>query len=300
MPVAGPPPVDTGTRSGPLAGVRIVSVEQFGAGPFGTLLLADLGAEVIKLEDPAAGGDVGRYVPPAQQGTDSLYFEAFNRGKRSLLLDLRTSAGREVLHRLVRTSEAVYNNLRPDRAAELGVTYRSLAPINAAIVCVSLSAYGRAGPRAGLPGYDALIQAEAGWAALTGDPEGPPTKSGLSLVDYVAGLLSALGLVAALLDARATGRGRDVEANLYDGALAMLSYQATWMLSRGIGATRQGRRIRASSHSSSSARPTAMWRSRVRRSDSFPPLRMRSGFRISRRTGASPTSPAGCGTATSW
>src|SRR5215203_6221045 len=123
----------------PLTGLRIVAVEQFGAGPFGTLLLADLGAEVIKIEDPAAGGDVGRSVPPGASGGSSLYFEAFNRGKRSLALDLTSAAGREVFTRLVATADAVYNNLRGDLPDKLGLTYAALSELNPAIVCVSLS-----------------------------------------------------------------------------------------------------------------------------------------------------------------
>jgi crotonobetainyl-CoA:carnitine CoA-transferase CaiB-like acyl-CoA transferase len=223
----------------PLAGVRIVAVEQYGAGPFGTLYLADLGADVIKIEDPSVGGDVSRYIPPGRAGTDSLFFEAFNRGKRSLALDLKTPAGRAVLERLVSSADAVFSNLRGDQAERLGLTYAALGRVNPAIVCVSLSGYGRDGPGSKLPAYDALIQAEAGWAALTGAPDGPPTKSGLSLADYIAGLTAALGLVVALLDARRTGQGRDVDTNLYDSALAMLSYPATWFLTRGFSTERR-------------------------------------------------------------
>ncbi len=221
-------------RGAPLAGVRIVAVEQYGAGPFGTLYLADLGAEVIKIEDPGVGGDVSRYIPPGRIGTDSLFFEAFNRGKRSLALDLKVPAGRAVFERLVASADAVFSNLRGDQAERLGLTYEVLGRINPAIVCVALTGYGREGPAARLPGYDALIQAESGWASLTGAPDGPPTKSGLSLADYIAGLTAALGLVVALLDARRTGIGRDVDTNLYDSALAMLSYPATWFLSSGF------------------------------------------------------------------
>ncbi|HYM49980.1 MAG TPA: CoA transferase [Candidatus Limnocylindrales bacterium] len=230
----------------PLRGLRIVAVEQFGAGPFGSLHLADLGADVIRLEDPATGGDVSRYVAPGRQGRDSLYFEAFNRGKRSLLLDLKQPAGQEVLHRLVRDAHAVYTNLRGDVVHGLGLTYAVLGPINPAIVCVSLSAYGRDGARAAEPGYDPLIQAEAGWAALTGEPDGPPQKSGLSLADYAAGLMAAFALMAAVFDAQRTGRGRDVDVNLYDVALAMHSYRATWYLSAGV----PGERTAASAHPS--------------------------------------------------
>jgi crotonobetainyl-CoA:carnitine CoA-transferase CaiB-like acyl-CoA transferase len=223
-----------GGRDGPLAGIRIVAVEQYGAGPFGTLYLADLGAEVIKVEDPATGGDVSRYIPPGRVGTDSLFFEAFNRGKRSIAIDLKSPAGRSVFERLVSTADAVFSNLRGDQAERLGLTYEVLGRINPRIVCVALTGYGSSGPGARLPGYDALVQAEAGWASLTGAPDGPPTKSGLSLADYIGGLTAALGLTVALLDAQRTGHGRDVETNLYDSALAMLSYPATWYLSSGF------------------------------------------------------------------
>jgi crotonobetainyl-CoA:carnitine CoA-transferase CaiB-like acyl-CoA transferase len=230
----------------PLAGLRIVAVEQFGAGPFGSLLLADLGAEVIKIEDPAAGGDVGRSVPPGATGGSSLYFEAFNRGKRSLALDLMNPAGREIFTRLVATADAVYNNLRGDLPDRLGLTYAALSEVNPAIVCVSLSAYGREGPRRTDPGYDALVQAEAGWASLTGEPGGPPARSGLPMADYAAGLVAACGLLAGIVDARGTGRGRDLDTSLLDTALAMLSYQATWWLSAGI----ETRRLPSSAHPS--------------------------------------------------
>jgi crotonobetainyl-CoA:carnitine CoA-transferase CaiB-like acyl-CoA transferase len=225
-------------RGAPLAGVRVVAVEQFGAGPFGTVLLADLGAEVIKIEDPATGGDVGRGVPPGAAAGSSLYFEAFNRGKKSIALDLTNPAGKAVFHRLVETADAVFNNLRGDLPDRLGLTYAALRDVNPAIVCVSLSAYGRTGPRRAEPGYDALVQAEAGWAALTGEPEGPPARSGLPLADYATGLTAACGLLAGVLDARQTGRGRDVDTSLFDTALAMLAYQATWWLSAGIATTR--------------------------------------------------------------
>lgn len=221
-------------RPAPLEGVRILAVEQYGAGPFGTLYLADLGAEIIKIEDPGAGGDVSRYIPPGRSGTDSLFFEAFNRGKRSLALDLKVPAGRAVFERLVRSADAVFSNLRGDQADRLGLTYEVLGRINPAIVCVALTGYGRQGAAARLPGYDALIQAEAGWASLTGAPDGPPTKSGLSLADYICGLTAVLGMVVALYDARRTGLGRDVDTNLYDSALAMLSYPATWYLTSGF------------------------------------------------------------------
>lgn len=230
----------------PLAGVRIVAVEQFGAGPFGTLQLADLGADIIRLEDASTGGDVSRYVTPGQRGTDSLYFESFNRGKRSMLLDLKSPAGLDVLHRLCRDAHGVYANLRGDVLENLGLTYEVLGRINPAIVCVSLSAYGRDGRRSAEPGYDPLIQAEAGWAALTGEPGGPPVKSGLSLADYAGGIMAAFALMAAIFDAQRTGRGRDVDVSLYDTALALHAYRATWYLTAGV----PGDRTADSSHPS--------------------------------------------------
>jgi crotonobetainyl-CoA:carnitine CoA-transferase CaiB-like acyl-CoA transferase len=230
----------------PLAGVRIVAVEQFGAGPFGTLQLADLGADIIRLEDPSTGGDVSRYVTPGQRGTDSLYFDSFNRGKRSMLLDLKSPAGQDVLRALCRNAHAVYANLRGDVLKNLGLTYEVLGQLNSAIVCVSLSSYGRDGERSTEPGYDPLIQAEAGWAALTGEPGGPPVKSGLSLADYTGGIMAALALMAAVFDAQRTGRGRDVDVSLYDTALALHSYRATWYLTAGV----PGDRTADSSHPS--------------------------------------------------
>jgi crotonobetainyl-CoA:carnitine CoA-transferase CaiB-like acyl-CoA transferase len=218
----------------PLAGVRIIAVEQFGAGPFATLYLADLGAEVIKIEDPGMGGDVGRYIPPGQSGTDSLYFEAFNRNKRSFLLDLKHPSGQALFRELVAGSDAVFNNLRGDQVERLGLTYEALQDVNPRIVCASLSGYGRTGADRTRPGYDALVQAEVGWAALTGEPDGPPVKSGLSLADYSAGLMAALGLMVGLFNAQRTGQGCEVDTSLYDVALAMLTYPAAWYLSAGI------------------------------------------------------------------
>ncbi|HSO93836.1 MAG TPA: CoA transferase, partial [Candidatus Dormibacteraeota bacterium] len=183
---------------------------------------------------------------PGQKGTDSLYFDSFNRGKRSIVLDLKSDAGREVLCRLVKDAQAVYTNLRGDVVRSLGLTYQALQEVNPAIVCCSLSAYGRDGQRSSEPGYDPLIQAEAGWAALTGDPGGPPIKSGLSVADYAAGLMAALGMLAAIFQAQRTGRGRDVDVSLYDVALAFHNYRATWYLTRGV----PGERTPNSSHPS--------------------------------------------------
>jgi crotonobetainyl-CoA:carnitine CoA-transferase CaiB-like acyl-CoA transferase len=218
----------------PLAGVRIVSVEQYGAGPFGTQHLADLGAEVIKIENPAEGGDVGRLVGPYYFGPgDSHFYEAFNRNKKSLTLNLKSPGARGVLADLVKSADAVFDNLRGDLPARLGLDYAALGVHNPAIVCGHLSAYGRTGSRAGWPGYDYLMQAEAGYLSVTGEPDGPPARFGLSIVDLMTGVTAALGLLAGIIEARATGKGRDIDVSLFDVALANLNYPAAWYLNDG-------------------------------------------------------------------
>jgi len=216
----------------PLEGLRILAVSQFGAGPYSTMVLADLGADVVKIEDPRSGGDVSRAVPPYRIPGDSIYFQAFNRNKRGLTLDLRSPEGRELFHRLVAVSHAVFNNLRGDESHKLGLDYESLRGINPRIVCCSLSGFARSGPRAHEPGYDYLIQAETGYMSMTGDPAGPPVSCGVSVIDYASGLAAALGLVAAVSAARETGQGSDVEVSLYDVAVSMLTYLAAWNLNR--------------------------------------------------------------------
>jgi crotonobetainyl-CoA:carnitine CoA-transferase CaiB-like acyl-CoA transferase len=217
----------------PLADVRIIAVEQFGAGPWATLQLSDLGAEVIKIEDPGVGGDVSRYVPPFQDGEDSLFFETFNRGKMSISLDLRNPSGREVFEDLVRNSHGVFSNLRGDAPAKLGLTYADLCEVNPMIVCVALTGFGMTGPRAAEAGYDYIIQAMAGWMSLTGDPQGPPTKSGLSLVDLSGGYVAAIAMLAGIHRARRDGRGCDADVSLFETALHELMYVGTWAASHG-------------------------------------------------------------------
>lgn len=218
----------------PLAGHRILAAEQYGAGPYGTMFLAQLGAEVIKIEPPK-GGDSARQSGPYYLGDDdSLFYQTFNLNKRSLTLDTRTDAGRAVLHRLVRTADAVTNNARGDLPAKLGLDYKTLGQINPAIVCVHASAYGRTGPRASWPGYDYLMQAEAGFMAMTGAPDDPPTRFGLSMVDFITGTMLATATLAGLIEARATGKGRDFDLALLDAALHQTSYPALWYLNEGF------------------------------------------------------------------
>jgi crotonobetainyl-CoA:carnitine CoA-transferase CaiB-like acyl-CoA transferase len=185
---------------------------------------------VIKIEPPT-GGDSARAAGPFFLGAqDSLFYQTFNLNKRSLTLDIRTEAGREVMHKLVRTADAVTNNARGDLPERLGLDYAALAPLNPAIVCVHASAYGRTGERASWPGYDYLMQAEAGYMALTGAPDDPPTRFGLSMVDFMTGSLLATTTLAGIMDAKSTGVGRDYDLSLLDAALHQTSYPAIWYL----------------------------------------------------------------------
>jgi crotonobetainyl-CoA:carnitine CoA-transferase CaiB-like acyl-CoA transferase len=230
----------------PLAAVRVVAVEQYGAGPWGTLQLADLGAEVIKIEDPASKGDVGRYVPPYQEREDSLFFETFNRNKKSVSLDLRRPEARGVVEDLVRASDVVYSNLRGDQPQKLGLTYEQLKEVNPRVVCCSLSGFGMTGPRAAEGGYDYMMQGLAGWMSLTGEPGGPPTKSGLSLVDLSGGYVSAIAVLSGLWQARREGVGCDCDISLFETALAELMYVGTWVATSGY----EPKRMPSSAHPS--------------------------------------------------
>ncbi len=222
----------------PLEGCRILAVEQYGAGPWGTQYLGDLGAEVIKIENPRDGGDMARPLGPFflndGEGTaDSLFFQSVNRNKKSLTLDLGDPDGQATFHDLVKSADAVTCNLRGDVPGKLGLTYETLGKVNPKIVCAHLTAYGREGERATWPGYDYLMQAEAGWFSLTGEPDSPPTRFGLSVVDLMTGLLQAYATVSGILSARTSGTGRDIDVSLFDLALSNLCYSATWHLNTG-------------------------------------------------------------------
>jgi len=231
----------------PLLGLRILSFEQFGAGPFATMNLADLGAEVIRVESPPTAdgeppGDIARHTGDYRLGeNDSQYFQSFNRNKRAITLDVRKPEGREALHRLVASVDAVMNNLRGDLPARLGLDYPALSRVKPSIVCVHISGYGRDGPRASWPAYDYLAQAEAGFCALTGEPGSTPARAGLPVIDMLSGLTAAVSILAGVMGARATGIGRDLDVSLYDVAVQNLTYVATWYLNEGFAVPRRPR-----------------------------------------------------------
>jgi len=216
----------------PLDGVRVLELCHFLAGPYAGLVLADLGADVLKIEDPSHPDDA-RSMGPHFQGEQSLYFVALNSGKRSIGVRLATDDGRAVVEDLVRHADVVIDNYRPGVLARFGLDHESLRRANPAIVTCSLTGYGATGPDASRAGYDYTIQALAGVMSLAGEPEGPPTKAGISYVDHSGGITAALGVCAALLERARTGVGSHVDLGLFDVQISMLTYLASWQRNRG-------------------------------------------------------------------
>ena len=225
-------------RGSPLAGVRILDLSRILAGPYATMMLADLGAEVIKIEPP--GGDDTRTWGPPFGGGEAAYFLAVNRGKKSVVLNLKTEAGKASLSRLIGESDALVENFRPGTMARLGFAPEELQRRHPRLIWCSVSAYGQYGPLSSKPGYDAVMQGEAGWMGLTGPPEGPPTKLGASLADICAGMMASSGILAALFARERDGRGRRVDVALFDSVVATLCYQAQGYLLTGEEPIRSG------------------------------------------------------------
>jgi len=222
----------------PLEGLRILAISTYGAGPYSTMHLADLGAEVIKIEDPETKGDISRYVVPYAKEQDSLFYQTFNRNKKSITLNLRVPEAMEIFRKLVKVSDVVFSNMRGDQPKKRGLTYDALKDVNPKIVCVSLSGFGMSGQRMKEPGYDYMIQGLAGWMDLTGDPEGPPTKSGLSMVDFSTGIVASLAIMVGVYSAQKSGVGCDMDISLFDTAISLLTYPAVWHLNGGYMPTR--------------------------------------------------------------
>jgi len=213
--------------SGPLAGIRILEIGHMLSGPYGGLLLADLGADVIKIEP--ATGDIARRVSPHKIGPHNAYFASLNRNKRSVVIDLASPQGQAELHDLCRTAHAVLVNLRPSAIVKLGLTYNALRTVNEKLVCVALTGFGLDSPLAERPAYDYIIQAMTGVMELTGEPDAPPTKTGYSAVDNSAGIMAALGLLAKIIE----GKGGQVDVAMYDVMLSQLNYLASASLNIG-------------------------------------------------------------------
>ena len=209
------------------------------------MYLADLGAEVVKIESRAQGGDATRGMGPYFLGEhDSYFFQTFNLNKKSVTLDVKHPAGRAAFLRLVREADVVMNNLRGDQPAKLGLDYASLGAVNPRVLCAHLSAYGRDNERRGWPGYDYLMQAEAGYFHLSGEPGSPPARMGLSIVDYMTGITTSAAILASLIGVLKSGRGHDIDVSLFDVALHQLTYPGAWYLNAGY----ETRRLPRSAH----------------------------------------------------
>ena len=213
--------------NGPLSGIRIVEVGHMLAGPYCGLMLANMGAEVIKIESPE--GDIGRTVSPHFVGPHNVYFASLNHSKKSVVLDLGTAEGQSLLGEIVSESHALITNLRPSAIKKLGLDYASLQKWNQNLVCVALTGFGLEGPYSQNPAYDYVIQALTGVMKITGEPGGLPTKTGYSVVDNTAGLAAALGLVAKLV----SGKGGQVDVAMYDVMLSQLNYLTSGALNAG-------------------------------------------------------------------
>ena len=217
----------------PLEGVRVADFSRVLAGPLATMLLADLGADVIKVERPDTGDDTRAWGPPFI-GEDAAYFLSLNRNKRSVALDLQTSEGAAAARRIALSADVVIENFRPGLMARFGLDHDSLAAERPDLVTCSLIAFGEQGESASRPGYDIIVQALSGLMSFTGQPGGEPTKVGVALLDVVCGLYAANGILAALLERRATGRGRRIVVSLYETSLAAMVNQAANFLLGGL------------------------------------------------------------------
>lgn len=209
----------------PLEGITILDLTRVLSGPYCTMLLADMGARVIKVEQPGKGDDTRAWGPPFLEG-ESAYFLSINRNKESLTLDFKHPEGQALLRRLIAQADVLVENFRPGTLTKLGFDYGTLAAQHPRLVYCSVSGFGQTGPRRHQPGYDAVIQAEAGLMSITGPPDGPPFRLGVAIADIVSGMFAAFGVSMALFARARTGRGQEVDIAMLDSVAALLTYQA--------------------------------------------------------------------------
>ena len=212
----------------PLSGIRVVDLTRILAGPYATMILGDMGADVIKVEHPEGGDDTRAWGPPwvPQAAGASAYFTAVNRNKRSVALDLKSESAREALWRLIEGADVVVSNFRPGVIERLGFSWEAVRARAPRVVYALINGYGSTGPGAAKPSFDVIVQGESGVMDVTGWPDGPPTRVGISLGDEAAGLLVVQGILAALLARERSGAGQRVEVALHDGLLSLLTYHA--------------------------------------------------------------------------
>ncbi|MBL1101507.1 CoA transferase [Streptomyces sp. 205] len=238
-------PDDTGHGSawqvhrGALRGLKVLDLSRILSGPYCTMMLADLGADVIKIEEPRRGDDTRMWGPPFQ-GADASYFLSANRNKRSCAVDLKHPRLRAVVQRLAGEADVVVENFRPGTAERLGLGYDQVAAANPGVVYASISGYGQSGPYRDAPGYDAIAQALSGMMSITGEPNGPPVRFGVAGADLSAGMFAAVGILAALHSRRHTGVGQWVDIGLLDAQIAWLSYVAAGWFATGDTPPRYG------------------------------------------------------------
>lgn len=225
----------------PLEGVTVVDLTRVLAGPYCTMLLADMGARVIKVEHPGQGDDTRGWGPPFQEG-ESAYFLSINRNKESVTIDYKQPEGRAILERLAANADILVENFRPGALSKLGLDYGSLAPKYPRLVYCSISGFGHTGPRRKEPGYDAVMQAEGGLMSITGDGNGPPFRLGVAIADIVSGMFAAQGIMAALVARERTGKGQWVDIAMLDSVAALLTYQAAIYFATGLAPVRMGNR----------------------------------------------------------
>ncbi|WP_314173408.1 CaiB/BaiF CoA transferase family protein [Streptomyces winkii] len=225
--------MSTGHASGALDGVRVIDLTQVMAGPYCTMLLADLGADVIKVEPPGAGDQIRSSWDSPEPGHDSPSFHALNRNKRSVTLDLRSEEGQREFRALVAGADVVVENFRPGVADRLGVGYEAVRETRPDVVYASISGFGQYGPYADRPGYDLIAQSMGGALSVTGEPGGPPVKCGLPIGDLGAGMLCAVGILGAYVHRTRTGEGQYLETSLYEAVLAMSVWESTEFFSTG-------------------------------------------------------------------
>lgn len=206
----------------PLAGIRIVDLSRVLAGPYCTMVLGDLGAEVIKVERPGVGDDTRQWGPP-WAGNESAYYLCVNRNKKSITVNLKSEQGREIVRELVRQSDVLVENFRFGKMEELGLKYEALRTLNPGLVYCSITGYGQTGPYRDRPGYDFVIQAEGGGMSISGSAEGPPMKVGVAIVDITAGLFATTSIVAALYERENSGQGQHLDIALLDSQVAWLA-----------------------------------------------------------------------------
>jgi CoA:oxalate CoA-transferase len=230
--------MSSSVSDGPLKGLRIIDFTLFLSGPFATQILGDLGAEIIKIE--TTDGDMSRGVPPVFVDGSSTYFGSTNRNKKSIVLDLRTEEGLKAANQLIDTADAVIENFRPGKLGLLGLDYAGAKLRNPALVWASISGFGQDGPLRDRPAYDMIVQAMSGVMSLTGQANGESVRAGVPIGDLGAGLYAVIGLLAALLEARSTGLGRQIDVSMLDVQVALLSYQASNFLQSGKVPGRQG------------------------------------------------------------